>query len=263
MMNSTFTLANVFGILSHEFGDNAPRRMAVESVRLVKSLYADDSLSVESSVGRVDSGRVPIKSTGLNQHGEAIVELAWSLPLQAPSIAELLANAATDAPLLDADRSFATLAFAPAFEDFTVGSRIDHGTGRTLLRDESVWMALLSMRQGGHYVDLAYASADGLRDILVDEGFVLATVLGLGVKHSTQAAVANLGWQGIRFHHPVYPNDTIYSESVVTGARESSSRPGQGIVSLHTIGRNQRDEVVLSYDRSFLTYRRDARPAGL
>ena len=45
----------------------------------------------------------------------------------------------------------------------------------------------------------------------------------------------------------------------MTEARLSASRPGQGIVSLETIGRNQRDEVVATYARSFLTYCRAER----
>jgi itaconyl-CoA hydratase len=262
LMNSTFTLAVAVGILTHEFGGEAARRMALQDVRLVKTMFGGDTLALESQVGQVEGDRISVASTGRNQNGEAVIELTWAYLLRGEGFAELLKAAADQAPKLDPKRVFTPQIYAPAFEDFTVGQLHNHETGRTLLRDESIWMSLVSMRQGGAYQDVNAAAALGLPDILVDETFVLSTVLGVGVKHATQRAVANLGWRDIRFWTPVYPGDTVYSESKVVDARLSASRPGQGIISLQTTGRNQRDEVVVTYDRSFLTYCRD-NPARL
>lgn len=257
LMNSTFTLAVAVGILSQEFGPEVARRMTLRTVSLVKTMFADDTLQLESRIESVEGQEASIFSVGRNQNGEAVIELAWTYSTQAASLAQMVAAAAAAAPTLDPARVYAPQVHAPAFEDFTLGQIHDHETGRTMLRDESIWMSLLSMRQGGAYHDVTAARALGLPDILVDETFVISTVLGLGVKHATQKAVANLGWRDIRLWHPVHPGDTIYSESRVTELRLSRSRPGQGIVSLETTGRNQRDQVVVTYQRSFLTYCRD------
>jgi len=258
LMNSTFTLAVSVGILSHEFGGDVARRMTLHEVRLVKTMFGGDTLQLESQVGPVDGGSVSVASTGRNQDGEPVIELAWSYDLGAAPLVEVLGGAAAKAPVLDPKRIYTPQIYGPAFEDFVVGHRYNHETGRTMLRDESIWISLICMRQASAYQDVAAAKALGLPDILVDETFVLSTILGLGVKHSTQKAVANLGWSDIRFWSPVYPGDTIYSESEVTATRLSASRPGQGIISLTTTGRNQRDEVVATYNRNFLTYTRDA-----
>ena len=42
--------------------------------------------------------------------------------------------------------------------------------------------------------------------------------------------------------------------------RESRSRPGQGVVRVHTRGFNQDGVTVLEYERTILVYARSARP---
>ena len=54
----------------------------------------------------------------------------------------------------------------------------------------------------------------------------------------------------------VYPGDTVYASSEVLSARISENRPGFGIVTWATRGINQREEEVISYQRSNLVRRR-------
>ena len=82
--------------------------------------------------------------------------------------------------------------------------------------------------------------------------FLGDSVLGLSVADTTQAGGVNLGWREIRLPHPVFVGDTIRSETEVLSARESRSRPAQGIVEVRTRGLNQHDEVVCEFERSFL-----------
>jgi len=42
----------------------------------------------------------------------------------------------------------------------------------------------------------------------------------------------------------------------VLEARESKSRPNEGIVTIRTVGRNQRQEIVCEFERSFLVMKR-------
>jgi itaconyl-CoA hydratase len=80
------------------------------------------------------------------------------------------------------------------------------------------------------------------------------------VRDTTEAGGVNLGWQEIRLPNPVFVGDTIWSETEVLSARESTSRPDQGIVTVRTRGLNQREETVCDFERSFLIPRRDSRP---
>jgi acyl dehydratase len=82
-------------------------------------------------------------------------------------------------------------------------------------------------------------------------------VLGLSVIDMSQNAVANLGWTDIKLTHPVYIGDTIYAESVCIDTRESSSRPGMGIVTMITRGLNQDGDVIVSWKRSVMVPKRE------
>jgi acyl dehydratase len=96
----------------------------------------------------------------------------------------------------------------------------------------------------------------------VDSTFTLALVTGQSVPDVSQNVLANLGWDEVRLPHPVYEGDTIYSESEVLAARESRSRPEVGIVTVRTTGSNQRGEVVITFTRTVMVYRRGHGPAA-
>ena len=73
--------------------------------------------------------------------------------------------------------------------------------------------------------------------------------------------VANLGWEKVRATHPVFAGDTLYATSTVLSKRESKSRPTQGIVTVRTTGTNQHGDVVMSFERTMLIYKREGSPA--
>jgi acyl dehydratase len=75
--------------------------------------------------------------------------------------------------------------------------------------------------------------------------FTLSTLVGLSVAQLTQGTiVANLGFSEISFPKPVFHGDTLYAETLVTDKRLSKSRPGEGVVSLRHVARNQDGEIV-------------------
>jgi acyl dehydratase len=86
---------------------------------------------------------------------------------------------------------------------------------------------------------------------LVDSTFTLALVTGLSVADVSERGV-NLGWREVRLPAPVFAGDTIRAETEVLEKRESKSRPGFGIVTVRTRGLNQRDEVVIEFERSIM-----------
>jgi acyl dehydratase len=72
------------------------------------------------------------------------------------------------------------------------------------------------------------------------------------VTDCSQKAIANLGMEEVKFTAPVFAGDTIYGESEVLKKRLSQSRPTQGIVTIRTIGKNQRGEIVCTFIRNML-----------
>lgn len=74
---------------------------------------------------------------------------------------------------------------------------------------------------------------------------------GLSVADVSERGV-NLGWRDVRLLAPVFAGDTIHAETEVLDKRESQSRSGFGIVTVRTRGLNQRDEVVIDFERSIM-----------
>ena len=138
-----------------------------------------------------------------------------------------------------------------AYEDMRVGDLYRSRFGRTVLEADNVWFTLLTMNTNPIHFDAEYAAATPWERPLVDSTFTLALVTGLSVADVSEHAV-NLGWQDVRLPAPVYAGDTIRTETEMLAKRESQSRPGQGIVTLRTRGLNQRDEVVIEFERTIM-----------
>jgi itaconyl-CoA hydratase len=81
----------------------------------------------------------------------------------------------------------------------------------------------------------------------------------LGVSDLSENGFA-LGWDYIKLPNPVFPGDTLYSESEVLSARESKSRPGQGVVKVRTRGVNQDGVIVIEYERSVMVWKKAHAP---
>ena len=142
------------------------------------------------------------------------------------------------------------------FEEFEVGHVYEHRPGRTISEADNTWFTLLTMNQHPLHFDAVYGAATDFGKPLVNSALTLAIVTGMSVSDVSQKAIANLGWKEIRLPKPVFVGDTLYAESTVLGKRESKSRPDQGIVTVRTIGKNQRGEVVCEFERTLLVMKK-------
>ena len=138
-----------------------------------------------------------------------------------------------------------------AYEDIEVGAVYKSRFGRTVLDADNVWFTLLTLNTNPIHFDAEYAAKTEWKKPLVDSTFTLALVTGLSVGDVSERGV-NLGWREVRLPAPVYAGDTIRAETEVLAKRESKSRPGFGIVTVRTRGLNQRDEVVIEFERSIM-----------
>jgi itaconyl-CoA hydratase len=137
------------------------------------------------------------------------------------------------------------------FEELEVGAVYRSRFGRTVLEADNVWFTLLTLNTNPIHFDAAYAAKTEWGRPLVDSTFTLALVTGLSVVDVSERAV-NLGWREVTLPAPVFAGDTIRAETEILAKRESKSRPGQGIVTVRTRGLNQRDEVVIDFERSIM-----------
>ena len=145
--------------------------------------------------------------------------------------------------------------FGRYFEDFRIGDVYEHRPGRTISEADNTWFTLLTMNTHPLHFDAAYAANTEFGRPLVNSCLTLAMVTGMSVSDLSQKAVANLGWDKVRLTAPVFAGDTIYAESEVLEARESKSRPTQGIVTVRTTGRKADGTAFMSFERSILVPR--------
>jgi len=142
-------------------------------------------------------------------------------------------------------------AMARSYGELQVGDVYRSRFGRTVLEADNVWFTLLTLNTNPIHFDAAYAATTEWGRPLVDSTFTLALVTGLSVADVSERAV-NLGWREVRLPAPVFAGDTIRAETEVLEKRESRSRSGQGIVTVRTRGLNQRDEVVIEFERTIM-----------
>lgn len=148
----------------------------------------------------------------------------------------------------------------PFFEDLVAGDVFEHAAGRTVTETDNVWFTLLTQNPQPLHFDKHYAAQTAFARPLVNSCFTLALVTGQSVPDISQNVVANLGWDEVKLPNPVFEGDTIYSRSEVLETRESASHPEAGIVTVRTIGYNQRGEVVIDFKRSAMIYKRGHAP---
>ncbi len=142
--------------------------------------------------------------------------------------------------------------FGRYFEDFVVGDVYEHRPGKTVTEYDNHLFTLLTLNTHPMHFDAEFAKASEFKQNLVVSPYTLALCIGMSVTDTSQKAIANLGMDEVKFTAPVFAGDTLYAESEVLAKRESASRPGQGIVTIRTIGKNQRGEMVCTFKRNML-----------
>lgn len=144
----------------------------------------------------------------------------------------------------------------PFFEDFEVGARFRSRNGRTITDTDNIWFTLLTGNSNQIHFNQDYTQktfpGEPFRGRMVVNGFLtIAIAAGLLVEVTSRNGF-QVGMGNVKFSEPVFHGDTIYSEAEVTEARESKSRPGFGLVSLRTRGKNERGQTVVEFDRTFM-----------
>lgn len=144
------------------------------------------------------------------------------------------------------------------YDDFDVGDVFQSRLGRTITETDNVWFTCLTLNTNQVHFNTEFAAQTRFGRALVNSTFTLALVTGMSVPDTSENATANLSWTDIKLPNPVYVGDTLWAETEVVSKRESTSRSGVGIVGVRCRGINQRREVVIEFQRTFMVYKRSA-----
>ena len=142
------------------------------------------------------------------------------------------------------------------FEDFSVGQKMVHRGARTVTTGDNALYIALTGDRFPTYCDASFAKSLGYNRELIHDLLVFNIVFGKTVQEISFNAVANLGYADVQFRAPVYPGDTLRSETTIIGLKENSSGKN-GNVFVKTEGLNQHGEVVLSFNRWAMVHKRD------
>ncbi|MDP6184295.1 MAG: MaoC family dehydratase [Gammaproteobacteria bacterium] len=268
---STITLQRLIGMSSKTFG----RKHALtgfDEIAMTSPVFAGDTLYAESEIVATAPtpdpalGEVNVCCRGFNQDSKEIARITYRVQVWRRSHHPEDRNdddaaAPSEEPRFLAHRRETDGALTEQvglfFEDCHAGETFIHWPRRTMLRDEGLEHAWRSLELAPQYHDLDWVAKYGGGEFRFTESWILAAATAMTTR-TFGRVVANLGWTDIRFGAAVAPGDTMESQSTILDARESKSRPNEGILGVETWANNQRGELVMSYQRRLLVYKRDA-----
>lgn len=142
------------------------------------------------------------------------------------------------------------------YEDFEVGSVINHALSKTIFESDNNLFCLLTMNHHPVHTNVDYAVNNQHGQILVVGTLVFSIVVGMTVPDISGKAIANLGYEDVKHLLPTFVGDTIYAKSTILDKRESKTKPDRGIIYVETVGYNQKGENVISFRRNVLIKKR-------
>jgi 2-methylfumaryl-CoA hydratase len=146
-------------------------------------------------------------------------------------------------------------------EEFQEGDIYLHPREFTIDRSFAQEFATVFMDANPLFLSAPFAQAHGFNDMLVSPLQVFNVALSLGVQNNSEKALANLGYYNAQFLQPVYPGDTLSARTKVLKVNDKGEdKPG--IVHVRTLCLNQKNEVVLQYERKIMIYRSNGKPKG-
>ncbi len=227
-----------------------------ESEILAKQMYADDPTV----------GLVKVQTNGMNQAGDIISKITYQILIYKKNqhpFDKMQSFKLTEAEKFYAHRQLADGSFMEEvglyLEDLAPGEVYEHRPAKTFTFDEARVHALRTLEWNPMYSDLEYMKVMFGDKLPINENFLIGSITALTTR-TFGRVVANLQWKDIQLASLVYAGDTIHAESEIISKRNSHSRLNQGIIEATTKAYNQKNELVVSFNRHFLIYRKGLGP---
>jgi acyl dehydratase len=149
------------------------------------------------------------------------------------------------------------------YEDFEVGSVIEHPLRRTLSEMDNVLFSTLTLNPQPLHLDEEFSKQTPYGQRLVNSIFTLGLTVGIAVMDTTLGTtLGNLGFEDVTFPKPVFHGDTLRAETEILDKRESKSRTDSGIVFFGHRAHNQRGELICQCRRAGLMMKRPVAEAA-
>ena len=142
-------------------------------------------------------------------------------------------------------------------EDFRVGQVFRHKGGKTLTEGLFNAFTDFSMTTNPLHKNAEYARLHGYTGLIAPPGLVMNIVFSQTVEDISENARANLEYITLRFGQPVAIGDTLEAETTVVGIAPSTKDPDRGVVHVSSVGRNQRGEVAIAFERKVQVWKND------
>jgi acyl dehydratase len=145
------------------------------------------------------------------------------------------------------------------FDELVLGQTFAHPIRRTVTETDNVLFTAMTHNPALLHLDEEYMKGTEFGTRIVNSCFTLGLMVGISVGETTLGtAVANLGWDEVRFPKPLFHGDTVNVVTEVIELRDSKSRPDAGIVTFLHKAFNQHGDVVASCKRSGLQRKKPA-----
>ncbi len=143
------------------------------------------------------------------------------------------------------------------FDELSIGQMFHHAIRRTVTETDNVLFSAMTHNPAALHLDEEYMKGTDYGTRIVNSCFTLGLMVGVSVGDTTLGtAIANLGWDEVRFPAPLFHGDTVHVTTEVIDLRDSKSRPEAGIVTFLHRAYNQHDVLIASCKRSGLQHRK-------
>ena len=249
----------VFGKTVPEVSLNAIANLGYAECRFLKPVFPGDTLSARSEVlgtrenANRESGIVYVRSSGFNQHREQVLNYArWVMVRKRASenkgpsdnVPKLAAFVEPDDLIVDGKTSFGAFDRQASggtlfFDDYAVGTRIDHGDAMTV-EDAEHMMATRLYHNTARVHFNAHAEKQGrFGRRIVYGGHVISIARALsfnGLANAWFVSAINSG----RHVAPCFGGDTVYAWSEIVGKAPVARRDDSGHLRVRTIATKDR-----------------------
>jgi len=138
------------------------------------------------------------------------------------------------------------------YEDLHVGDILEHDLERSVTHAENKLVEDLTAYIHPLHSDENFAKNTEFGNITLNGIATFSMIYGMSSLQLSTHAIANLEWKNVMFINPVFMGDKLRAKSEILMKRESKSRPTQGIIHIKTIGLNQINNIVISFERVYL-----------
>jgi acyl dehydratase len=142
--------------------------------------------------------------------------------------------------------------FGRFLEEFTVGQIIQHKTTKKITEEDNKTFCILTHNNHPLHLDDEYAKNTMFKKKVAVGTYIVSLVVGLSVEDISGKAIANLDYEKIIHHAPVFFGDVIRVETKILKKRDSKTKLDRGIVYVESLAYNQDNVKVLTLRRHIL-----------